>query len=64
MSILTLTTDWGLRDHYVAAFKGEIIRRCTGLSVVDISHEIEHFNILEASFILKNTFLNTYTQVR
>ncbi|REJ83552.1 MAG: hypothetical protein DWQ44_03340 [Bacteroidetes bacterium] len=56
MSILTMTTDWGLRDHYLAAFKGELISRSRDIRIVDISHEIEKFNILQASFIIKNAF--------
>jgi S-adenosylmethionine hydrolase len=56
MPILTLTTDWGLRDHYVAAFKGELISRCNNIQLVDISHQIEHFDILQASFVIKNCF--------
>jgi S-adenosylmethionine hydrolase len=54
--ILTLTTDWGLRDHYVAAFKGELYSRCPEIQIVDISHQIEHFDILQASFIIRNCF--------
>ncbi len=56
MPIITLTTDWGLRDHYVASFKGELISRCKEIQLVDISHEIAHFDILEASFIIRNCF--------
>lgn len=56
MPIITLTTDWGLRDHYVASFKGELISCCNDLTLVDISHEIKHFDILEASFVIRNCF--------
>jgi S-adenosylmethionine hydrolase len=56
MPILTLTTDWGLRDHYVASFKGELISRCKDIQLIDISHQIEHFDILQASFVIKNCF--------
>ncbi len=56
MPILTLTTDWGLRDHYVASLKGELISRCENLQLIDISHEIEHFDILQASFVIRNCF--------
>lgn len=56
MPILTLTTDWGLRDHHVAAFKGEILTNYPDASIVDISHEVERFNTLQAAFILKSAF--------
>lgn len=56
MALLTLTTDWGLRDHYVAAFKGDLIGLCPEVQFIDISHDVEHFNILQASFILRSTY--------
>jgi S-adenosylmethionine hydrolase len=56
MPIITLTTDWGLRDHYLASFKGEIISRSKGVQLIDISHQIEPFDILQASFIIQNCF--------
>ncbi|HNP48987.1 MAG TPA: SAM-dependent chlorinase/fluorinase [Bacteroidia bacterium] len=56
MALLTLTTDWGLRDHYVAAFKGELIGLYQEIQLIDVTHDVEHFNILQASFILKSVF--------
>jgi S-adenosylmethionine hydrolase len=56
MPIVTLTTDWGLRDHYVAAFKGDLISRYPEIQLVDVSHQVEHFDILQASFIIRNCF--------
>ncbi len=56
MPILTLTTDWGERDHYVSAFKGEIFGALPGIQVVDLSHGITKFNTMEAAFILKNSY--------
>ena len=56
MPIITLTTDWGLRDHYLASFKGELMSRSPDIQLVDISHEIEHFDILQASFVIRNCF--------
>ncbi len=56
MPVITLTTDWGLRDHYLGSFKGELISNCPGIQLVDISHEVSHFDILQASFVIKNCF--------
>ncbi len=56
--VLTMTTDWGLRDHYVGSFKGQILSMSPGIQIVDISHEIEQFDILQASFIVRNAFSN------
>jgi hypothetical protein len=56
MPIITLISDWGLSDHYVASVKGAILRRTPGVNIVDISHDIRHFDIKHASFVLRNSF--------
>lgn len=56
MPIITLTTDMGLKDYYVAAVKGAIMKLIPGAMIVDISHNIHPFNILEAAFIIKNSY--------
>jgi len=52
MSIITLTTDYGLKDHFVGALKGKILSEYSEAIVIDISHEIDPFNTLEASYII------------
>lgn len=54
--VITLLSDWGLTDHYVASVKGAILRRLPGAMIVDISHSIEHFNIRQGSFIFRQAF--------
>jgi S-adenosylmethionine hydrolase len=56
MSIFTLTTDFGLKDHYVSAVKGAILSRFPSAVIVDISHNIEKYNLLEASYILRESY--------
>ncbi|MEO8210797.1 MAG: SAM-dependent chlorinase/fluorinase [bacterium] len=56
MPILTITTDWGLRDHYLAAFKGELFSLIPTLQLIDVSHEIEKFNTMQAAFIIQNFY--------
>ena len=56
ISVLTMTTDWGLRDHYVGSFKGQLISRSPHVHIIDISHEVEQFDILKASFLIRNSF--------
>jgi len=58
MPIITLTSDWGLKDHYTAAVKGSIMKQLPKSNIVDISHEIPAFNIEQASFIIKNCYCN------
>ncbi len=56
MSIITLTTDLGLKDYYVAGIKGHILSQLPDATIVDISHEIPAFNISVAAFCLKNCY--------
>jgi S-adenosylmethionine hydrolase len=50
--IITLTTDFGLADAYVAAMKGVILGINPEATLVDICHTIEPQNVLQAAFIL------------
>lgn len=52
MSIITLTTDYGLKDHFVGALKGKILSEFTDAQIIDISHDIDPFNTAEASYVI------------
>ena len=52
MSIITLTTDYGLKDHFVGALKGKILSEYSEAQIIDISHDIDPFNTVEASYIV------------
>ena len=54
--IITLTTDFGTRDGYVGAVKGVIKRINPDAEVVDISHEVESFDVLGGAFVLNNFY--------
>jgi len=54
MQIITLTTDMGERDHYVASLKGYILRLCPEARIVDISHNVKPFDAAEAAFFLNS----------
>ena len=58
MSIITLITDFGYKDHYVGQVKGEIYIKYPDANVIDISHEVSPFNIMEAAYILENCYKN------
>jgi S-adenosylmethionine hydrolase len=55
MRVLTLLSDFGLRDGYVAQMKGIILDLCTSAVITDVSHEVERHNIPMGSFILETT---------
>ena len=50
--IVTLMTDFGLKDSYVAEMKGVILGICPSAEIVDVSHEIEKFNIRMGAYVL------------
>jgi S-adenosylmethionine hydrolase len=56
MSIITLTTDFGTKDHFVGSVKGTIYGELPNARIVDISHHISPFNITETAYILKNAY--------
>lgn len=56
MSIITLITDYGLKDHFTGILKGKILSYLPEINVVDISHTIDKFNILEASYLLSASY--------
>ncbi len=50
--IITLTTDFGLSDHYVGTMKGVILSRNPQAQLVDISHEIPPFSIYAGAYAI------------
>ncbi|TYB79792.1 SAM hydrolase/SAM-dependent halogenase family protein [Bizionia myxarmorum] len=56
MAIITLTTDFGERDHFAGATKGAIYCELPDVKIVDISHSISPFSIPEAAYIILNAY--------
>lgn len=54
--VITLITDFGIRDGYVGAMKGVILKINPQVRLVDITHEVSPQDIFEAGFILKNSY--------
>jgi S-adenosylmethionine hydrolase len=53
MAVVTLLSDFGLTDPYVAEMKGVILRANPDQKIIDVSHGIERHNIAMGSFILE-----------
>lgn len=53
--LITLTTDFGTRDAYVAAMKGVILGISPEITLVDVTHEIHQGDVMEAAFTLRRT---------
>ena len=54
MAIITLTSDFGESDHYVGALKGTILSQIPSQIIVDISHQIQHFDLAHGAFVLRS----------
>ncbi len=59
--IITLMTDFGMRDTFVGEIKGVILTLNRNATIIDITHEVEAFNILEASLKL-SSYLKYFPQ--
>jgi len=56
MALITFMSDFGNSDHYVTAVKAMMLRINPGLNIVDISHEIELYDLAHASYVLGSVF--------
>jgi S-adenosylmethionine hydrolase len=54
--IITLLTDFGTKDHYVASMKGAILNINPRCLLIDISHQVSSHDIREGAFILANAY--------
>lgn len=52
MAIVTLTSDFGIKDHFVASLKGALLSAIPNVNIVDISHSIAPFDLQQAAFTL------------
>jgi len=56
-NIIALLTDFGAKgEHYVASMKGVLLKINPSVRIIDISHNISAFSILEASFLIKSSY--------
>ena len=55
-AIITLTTDFGEKDHFAGAVKGAIYNEIDDIRIVDISHSVSPFHITEAAYIIQNAY--------
>jgi S-adenosyl-L-methionine hydrolase (adenosine-forming) len=58
MPIVTLITDYGEKDYFVGALKGALLSACPSLIFVDLTHQIQNFNIVQAAYCLRYAYRN------
>lgn len=55
MPIVTLTTDLGYRDPYLAIVKASLLQKIPGVQIIDLSCDMKDYNVADTAFILKNS---------
>jgi S-adenosylmethionine hydrolase len=58
MPIITLISDWNQSDYYLPSVKGILMGSIPDIQIVDISHQIKSFGIIQAAYILKESYPN------
>jgi S-adenosyl-L-methionine hydrolase (adenosine-forming) len=56
MAIITLTSDYGTKDYFVSSVKGAILSELADVTIVDISHLVNPYDLSEAAYIIRNTY--------
>lgn len=56
MSIITLTSDFGNLDYRVSAVKGKILSLNPEVNIIDITHDIQAYNLIQTSYIVRNAY--------
>ena len=56
LPIITLTTDFGTSDHYVAAMKAAMLSVSTQIAIVDVTHDIPPHDVMSAGWVLRNAY--------
>ena len=54
--VITLTTDFGLTEHYVGAMKGVIYSIDPAAQIVDITNAVQSFDILDGAIAISQTY--------
>jgi S-adenosylmethionine hydrolase len=54
--IITLTTDFGLNDHFVGTIKGVILNVVPDAEIVDISHSVQAFDVLDGALTIAQSY--------
>jgi len=53
---ITLTTDFGLVDHFAGSMKGVILGIAPRVQIVDITHDVQPFEITEGAFVIAQAY--------
>ncbi len=54
--IITLTTDFGLNDHYIGSMKGVILEIVPDAQIIDICHAVQPFDVLDGALTIAQAY--------
>src|SRR5580704_4468147 len=54
--LITLTTDFGTTDHFAGTMKGVILKIAPAAEIVDISHEVQPFEVTDGAFAIAQAY--------
>jgi S-adenosyl-L-methionine hydrolase (adenosine-forming) len=54
--VITLTTDFGLNDHFIGAMKGVMLEIAPEVQIIDISHAVQPFDILDGALTISQAY--------
>ena len=55
MQLVSLISDFGIKDYYAALLKASILKQNSDLQIIDVSHDIETYDIRQAAYVLNAT---------
>jgi S-adenosylmethionine hydrolase len=55
-NIITITTDFGVRDHFVGAMKGVILTINPEVNLLDISHDVASYSVVDGAFTIAQAY--------
>ncbi|HHB80037.1 MAG TPA: hypothetical protein ENK85_12460 [Saprospiraceae bacterium] len=58
MRLITLITDFGLKDYYASTLKGRLYSASLEIAFIDVTHQVAPFDITEAAFNLRNAWFH------
>ena len=54
--IVTLTSDFGLNEHFVGVMKGVILNINSDIQIVDINHNVNSYDVFDGAFTLAQSY--------
>src|SRR5580658_9124405 len=55
-TLITFTTDFGSTDHFAGTMKGVILKIAPAAQIVDISHEVQPFEVTDGAFTIAQAY--------